>query len=167
MHPDAALPTFRLPPGLSLAQASPWHTVPVTLQSPALDVMTDLTQVKAATIRPDATLQQAEQTMIYQGVRMLFVVSEMPELEGLITAAVSSSDHGYLKPHPSIFEAALELAGVEAAESMMVGDSFMHDIEGARRVGMRGVLVHRAGEPPAHVADVPVIRDLSELHALL
>jgi CBS-domain-containing membrane protein len=85
MHPDAALPTFRLPPGLSLAQASPWRTVPVTLQSPALDVMTDLTQVKAATIRPDATLQQAEQTMIYQGVRMLFVVSEMPELEGLIT----------------------------------------------------------------------------------
>jgi CBS-domain-containing membrane protein len=85
MHPDAALPTFRLPPGLSLAQASPWRTAPVTLQSPALDVMTDLTQVKAATIRPDATLPQAEQTMIYQGVRMLFVVSEMPELEGLIT----------------------------------------------------------------------------------
>lgn len=85
MHPDAALPTFRLPPGLSLAQASPWRTLPVTLQSPALDVMTDLTQVKAATIRPDATLAQAEQTMIYQGVRMLFVVSDMPELEGLIT----------------------------------------------------------------------------------
>jgi putative hydrolase of the HAD superfamily len=89
------------------------------------------------------------------------------ELEGLITAAVSSSDHGYLKPHPSIFEAALKLAGVEAAESVMVGDSLSHDIEGARRAGMRGVLVHRAGEPPAHAGDVPVIRDLSGLHALL
>jgi len=86
MDPNAAMPTFRLPPGLSLAQASPWHTAEVTLESPALDVMTDLTQVKAATIRPDATLQQAEQTMIYQGVRMLFVVSDMPELEGLITS---------------------------------------------------------------------------------
>ena len=85
MHPNAAMPTFRLPPGISIAQASPWHTLRVTLESPALDVMTDLTQVKAATIRPDATLEQAEQTMIYQGVRMLFVVSDMPELEGLIT----------------------------------------------------------------------------------
>lgn len=86
MHPNAAIPTFRLPPGISIAQASPWHTSSVTLESPALDVMTDLTQVKAATIRPDATLEQAEQTMIYQGVRMLFVVSDMPELEGLITS---------------------------------------------------------------------------------
>ena len=86
MQPNAAIPTFRLPPGISLAQASPWHTAEVTLESPALDVMTDLTQVKAATIRPDATLEQAEQTMIYQGVRMLFVVSDMPELEGLITS---------------------------------------------------------------------------------
>ena len=86
MHANAAIPTFRLPPGISLAQASPSHTSEVTLESPALDVMTDLTQVKAATIQPDATLEQAEQTMIYQGVRMLFVVSDMPELEGLITS---------------------------------------------------------------------------------
>jgi putative hydrolase of the HAD superfamily len=89
------------------------------------------------------------------------------QLEGLITAAVSSSDHGYLKPHPSIFEAALKLAGVEAGAAVMVGDSFPHDIEGARRVGMRGVLVHRAGVPPSSAGDVPVIRDLSELQALL
>ena len=37
------------------------------------------------------------------------------ELEGLITAAVSSSEHGYMKPHPSIFEAAMTLAGVSGA----------------------------------------------------
>lgn len=88
-------------------------------------------------------------------------------LEGLITAAVSSSEHGYLKPHPSIFRAALTLAGVEAAESVMVGDSFTHDIAGAQRVGMRGVLVHRAATPLDRDAGVPVIRDLSELHALI
>jgi len=60
------------------------------------------------------------------------------ELEGLITAAVSSSEHGYMKPHPSIFEAALQLVGAPAALSVMVGDSLKHDIEGAARVGMRG-----------------------------
>jgi len=88
------------------------------------------------------------------------------ELEGLITAAVSSSDHGYMKPHPSIFTAALTLAGVDANESVMVGDSLTHDIEGAQRVGMRGVLVHRSNDP-APQTDVPVIRAMTELPGLL
>src|SRR5687767_12219025 len=66
------------------------------------------------------------------------------ELDGLIAAALSSSDHGYLKPHPSIFKAALELLDVSAADAVMVGDSLAHDIEGARRVGMRGILVQRS-----------------------
>jgi putative hydrolase of the HAD superfamily len=90
------------------------------------------------------------------------------ELHGLITAAISSSEHGYMKPHPSIFEAALKLVGVEAEESVMVGDSYPHDIDGARRVGMRGVLVRRSASLPSPTpADVPVISDLSELPALL
>jgi len=86
MHPDAALSTFRLAEGTAIAPASPWYAAPVTLDSPALDVMTDLTKVKAATISPDRTLRQAEQAMIHQGVRMLFVVDEMPLLQGLITS---------------------------------------------------------------------------------
>lgn len=85
MHHDTPLPTFRLDPGVGIAQAGPGHGAPVTPDSPALDVVTDLTQVKAATIAPDASLHQAEQTMIFQGVRMLFVVSGMPAIEGLIT----------------------------------------------------------------------------------
>jgi putative hydrolase of the HAD superfamily len=88
------------------------------------------------------------------------------ELDGLITAAISSSEHGYMKPHPSIFTAAMTLAGVQAGESMMVGDSLSHDIDGARRVGMRGVLVHRSDDP-APATDVPVIRSMSELPALV
>ena len=86
MHRDAALPAFRLAAGAAIAPASPWHSHPVTPDSPALEVMTDLTKVKAATIHPDQTLRQAEQAMIYQGVRMLFVVTEMPRLDGIITS---------------------------------------------------------------------------------
>lgn len=90
------------------------------------------------------------------------------ELHGLIAAALSSSEHGYLKPHPSIFESALKLLDVTASQSVMVGDSLAHDIEGARRVGMRGILVQRSsGDRAATPADVAVIRDLSELPALL
>jgi HAD superfamily hydrolase (TIGR01662 family) len=96
------------------------------------------------------------------------------ELEGLIAAAVSSSEHGYMKPHPSIFDAALRLVGVPAAEAVMVGDSLTHDIDGALQVGMRGVLVRRSGgTAPGRRVDaevaraVPVIRSLAELPALL
>jgi putative hydrolase of the HAD superfamily len=88
------------------------------------------------------------------------------ELHGLIAAAISSSEHGYMKPHPSIFESALKLVGVTAAESLMVGDSLPHDIEGAGRVGMRGVLVQRSSEAVAPLG-VPVIHTLSDLQAHL
>jgi CBS domain containing-hemolysin-like protein len=85
------LATFRIGSEVSLAQASPWHHAPVTLDSPAMQVMTDLTQVKAATIQPSMSLRDAEKTMIYQGVRMLFVVTAMPEIQGLVT---TSDIHG-------------------------------------------------------------------------
>ena len=85
MDRDAALPTFRLEPDTAIAQAQPGSKSAVSFDSPALQVMTDLTEVKAATISPVTGLRQAEQKMIYQGVRMLFVVTEMPSIEGLIT----------------------------------------------------------------------------------
>jgi CBS-domain-containing membrane protein len=85
MNRDSALPTFRLDAGTSITQAQPGHGQRVTLDSPALEVMTDLSQIKAATTLPETSLRQAEQLMIYLGVRMLFVSSDMPALEGLIT----------------------------------------------------------------------------------
>src|SRR5262245_5913620 len=88
------------------------------------------------------------------------------ELRGLFSVAVSSVEHGYMKPHPSIFEAALRGAGVQAAEAVMVGDSLTHDVDGARRLGMRGVLVARSG-PVEAPPEVPVIQSLRELPAVL
>jgi putative hydrolase of the HAD superfamily len=84
-------------------------------------------------------------------------------LEGLFSVAISSSEHGYMKPHPSIFEEGLRRARVPAGEAVMVGDSVAHDIEGARRLGMRGVLVARSGLSRGAPADVPVIHTLREL----
>ena len=106
--------------------------------------------------------------LISNSHRCLVSFQQHFDLHDLISAAVSSSEHGYLKPHPSIFESALSRAGVAAAESVMVGDSVAHDIDGARAVGMRGVLVHRSPDvPPQPPPGVPVIHDLSELPALL
>jgi putative hydrolase of the HAD superfamily len=89
------------------------------------------------------------------------------ELEGLITATVSSSQHGFMKPHRSIFDAALRLVGVDPADAVMVGDSLKHDIEGALQTGMRAVLVARSGQPVVATDGVPVIRNLTELFAFL
>ena len=90
------------------------------------------------------------------------------ELEDLIDVAISSSQHGYMKPHRSIFEAALKLAGVRADESVMVGDSVSQDIEGARGVGMRGVLVRRSeGSARVPDGDVPVVTTLLQLPLVL
>jgi putative hydrolase of the HAD superfamily len=85
------------------------------------------------------------------------------ELDGLFCAAISSSNHGYMKPHPSIFEEGLRQAGVAPQEAVMVGDSAPHDIEGALRLGMRGVLVARSGLSKGAPPEVPVIQTLRQL----
>lgn len=90
------------------------------------------------------------------------------DLDGLFSVALSSLEHGYMKPHPSIFQSALQAVGVEPHEAVMVGDSFSHDIQGARRLGMRGILVDRSPSTvPEHPPDVPVIGSLRQLPALL
>ena len=60
-------------------------TVRVTLDSPALDVMTDFAHVQAATIDPSASLAVANDYMITRGVRALFVTSPEGRMLGLIT----------------------------------------------------------------------------------
>ena len=89
-------------------------------------------------------------------------------LHGLIHAWVSSFEHGYMKPHGSIFEAALERAGVPAGAALMVGDSLKADVEGALSAGLRAVLLRRSGDlPPSRPSGVPVIQTLAELDALI
>lgn len=106
--------------------------------------------------------------LISNSHRSLDAFREHFSLTGLIHVSVSSSEHGYMKPHRSIFDAALDRAGVRAAESLMVGDSLKHDVEGALDAGMQAVLLRRSGEIPPHLpAGLPVIRTLAELPGLL
>ena len=60
--------------------------VSVTAESPAIDVMTDLTRVKAATIDPEVALPDATQNMTQRGVRSLFVVDDADTMLGLLCA---------------------------------------------------------------------------------
>ena len=58
-----------------------------------------------------------------------------------VDAVITSGEHGAAKPQPSIFRAALALAGVAAADAVMIGDHPRHDLAGARRVGMAAILI--------------------------
>ena len=77
----------------------------------------------------------------------------------------TSSRIGYDKPHPRIFEWALEQAGVRPAEAIHVGDHLDADVEGARRVGIGPILIdRRRHHTPEEIPDgVPVIGSLDEL----
>lgn len=106
--------------------------------------------------------------LISNSHRSLDAFREHFSLADFISVHVSGAQHGYMKPHRSIFDRALEHAGVTAEAAMMVGDSFRHDIEGALNAGWRAVLLKRSGEVPyALPPGLPVITSLSELPAHL
>ena len=53
--------------------------------------------------------------------------------------AVFSSELGKRKPHPEIFERALDALEVDASEAMFVGDRLYEDVHGANELGMTSV----------------------------
>lgn len=53
---------------------------------------------------------------------------------------------GFLKPHPRIFESALEITGAEKHQSVFVGDNLVSDIGGAKNFGMDQVYFNPKNE---------------------
>ena len=58
----------------------------VRIDSPAVDVMTDLTKVTAVIILPGDTVDEAHRRMIQRGVRLLLVVDADRRVHGIVTA---------------------------------------------------------------------------------
>ena len=78
------------------------------------------------------------------------------ERQGLLErldAVALSSEVGKRKPHPAIFERALDELGVAPGQALFVGDRLEADVAGASRVGMKTVqaLWFRADEAPVVV----------------
>lgn len=83
---------------------------------------------------------------------------------------VLSEDIGVNKPNPAIFKHALRVAGVNAAEALMIGDNFEVDIEGAQRVGIDQVyydVAHLALSEKHHSPPTYTIDSLLELKDIL
>jgi HAD superfamily hydrolase (TIGR01509 family) len=91
----------------------------------------------------------------------------------LFDACVWTSDLEWTKPHPAAFHAAMDAVGaVDPARCVYVGDRLFDDISGAKRVGMRAVLVPHSPIPAVQQVAVDVQPDavlhrLADLPALL
>ena len=72
---------------------------------------------------------------------------------------------GYKKPHPFIFEYAMEQSNSEAHKSLMIGDSLEADILGALGVGMQAIHFNSHNEPLHDYC--PVVKNLKEIRAML
>ena len=85
-------PAYR-PLRQSISQSAPQYRLPVQgtmaqvqVDSPAIDVMTDLSRVAAVSIGIDRTVDQAQRAMLDHGVRALFVVETPSIVLGIITS---------------------------------------------------------------------------------
>lgn len=67
------------------------------------------------------------------------------DLAPFVDALVTSEEVGAAKPDGRIFAAALQRVGCAAGEAVMVGDSWAHDVAGARAAGIAAIWFNRAG----------------------
>lgn len=84
---------------------------------------------------------------------------------------ISAMDVGYIKPHPAIFQQALDVLGVQPHEAVYVGDNLEADIKGAQGIGMAGVWRERFNDHndafAAEIIPDGTITTLHDLPALL
>lgn len=145
-----ALPIREL--GTNAGFRRPTHTQSskVSMESPALDVMTDLTRVTPASIRPQAPLAGANQFMITRGVRLLLVADDHEKVLGVITATdllgerpmIVATERGLRRAELTVADIMVPAARVDAialadVEAARVG----HLLETLRRAGRQHALV--------------------------
>lgn len=99
-------------------------------------------------------------------------------LNRFFDAVVISDEVGWRKPHPKIFQIFLDELKLDPDEAIYVGDDLKYDIEGAKAVGMKAVLVSSSGTvredeiygqapEPSSVKPDFTIRSLPELLQIL
>ncbi len=61
------------------------------------------------------------------------------ELDTMFESVVISAELGIVKPHPEIFRKCLDELELKSEECVYVGDNWLADIQGAKRVGMQAI----------------------------
>jgi putative hydrolase of the HAD superfamily len=102
----------------------------------------------------------------FMGAGVLHQIMLERGLGQFLDLTISSCELGYRKPHPFIYQAALDKLDIAATEAVFVGDRIDADVEGPAALGMRTVLTHqyRQEDPSgARVSPDHVIKHLTEL----
>ncbi len=134
------------------ADPGSWHVFP--------DVAPALARLEAAGIRLAVV-----SNWVWNGARLL---AELGLADRFVAIAISDRV-GYGKPHPAIFRAALDVAGVPPERAVHIGDSYTKDVLGAAGAGMAAMLMVRDGAVPPNPPEdaqrptVTVVRDLVEV----
>ena len=92
---------------------------------------------------------------------------EQAGLTGAFAAEVISGELGIGKPRPEVFHGLLERLDVAPEASVMVGDSWERDVEGALAAGMSAVWIGAGRTPPAEHERLTVIDSVVELEGVL
>ena len=89
-------------------------------------------------------------------------------IDGLIHHLVLSDDCGITKPLRGIFDYALERTGATASATVMIGDNYDADIQGAKNAGWKTILFNIKNFNLSEVPDADYIVDsLNEIKAIL
>ncbi len=85
---------------------------------------------------------------------------EFEKYFGVITL---SYEHGYAKPHPTIFLTTLKKLNVSAECCLHIGDDPTADIQGAKEVGMRTAFIKRGKEKANADIQIKQLKDLTRI----
>ena len=81
-----AIPQITLKRAISIKQPNIHHDNALSNDSPAQEVVTQLSNVTPASTTPSTPIKLANQQMIERAIRMLFVVDQTGQLQGIITS---------------------------------------------------------------------------------
>jgi 2-haloacid dehalogenase len=100
--------------------------------------------------------------------RMLGAGAKSAGIDGLLDVILSVEDVGIFKPHPKVYQLAVDRLAVRPAQ-IAFQSSNAWDVSGAATFGLRAVWINRLGMPPERLpgAAEHELRDLAGLPALL
>ena len=85
------------------------------------------------------------------------------DLLGYFEELVFCMDVGYRKPHPKIFEYAMQKMHSRPEEAIMIGDRYNWDIEGAAKMNIKGILIDRENENHESILKVKKLQDIETI----
>lgn len=133
-------------------------------------------------LEPDAveTLEKLQHTSVRLGIitnamdsNDVNILIDQNDLRRHFEQIVISGDEGIRKPHPEIFQKALDFFNVEPSRAVMVGDTLQADILGANKMGIHSLWITRRVQTPdrmlmnSSIEPTLTVGSLSEIPGLI